>query len=102
MGLPAAQLAEFGTLESKNFAPSNSLFCSELFFFGPFDGRIILGHLLGVRIRRRSGISWFTNLFDLVNYLFIGDQTNCMEVPTLSNELPENTLLQMQLEKKDG
>mmetsp|Transcript_58732 Transcript_58732/g.119543 ORF Transcript_58732/g.119543 Transcript_58732/m.119543 type:complete len:303 (-) Transcript_58732:189-1097(-) len=41
------------------------------------------------------GISWFTNLFDLVNYLFIGDQTNCLEVPTLSNELPENTLLQM-------
>jgi len=71
-------------------------------FFGPFYGRIILGHLLGVRIRRRSGISWFTNLFDLVNYLFIGDQTNCLEVPTLSNELPENTLLQMQLEKKDG
>mmetsp|Transcript_12852 Transcript_12852/g.22289 ORF Transcript_12852/g.22289 Transcript_12852/m.22289 type:complete len:299 (+) Transcript_12852:64-960(+) len=41
------------------------------------------------------GISWFTNLYDLANYLFISDQTNCLEVATLSNEVPENTLLQM-------
>lgn len=40
-------------------------------------------------------ISWFTNLYDMVNYLFIGDQTNCLEVPTLSNEPAENTLMQM-------
>mmetsp|Transcript_81657 Transcript_81657/g.100122 ORF Transcript_81657/g.100122 Transcript_81657/m.100122 type:complete len:300 (+) Transcript_81657:61-960(+) len=41
-----------------------------------------------------TAIAWFTNLYDIVVYLFLSETTNCDEKATLGR-LPENTLLSM-------